>query len=1215
MGLRMCIVAGRTRVRERLKNLANPTRRAVTRALAKSLLLAVALFGLAVQTAHAAPTANDDTATTSLNTPIVINVLANDLPDTGTNAPLVTGTVNVKRPIRRGIHAQRDGTVSFTPLTGSTTPETFTYTVRDNLGFLSNVATVTVYFDVAPNVSTVVPANTATNVALNSDVTITFNEAVTVSGNWMQIACPTSGNRSAVSGTAVSGGPTVYTINPSANFAVGETCTVTVTATQVADQDGIAPLNMTTNFTSSFSTVVNNAPSFTLGPDQTVNEDTGAQTVNPWATAINDGDGNTQTLTFNVTGNTNPGLFSAGPAISSTGVLTYTPAANQHGSATITLTLSDNGGTAGGGVDTSAAQSFVITVNAVNDAPVAAAKSYAAQANMKIVGLSGLLTGVTDADNGVSGCAPTFTVASLTSGAGGTVSNLDANVGSFDFDPNPGFTGTATAGYTVQDNGCPGSATSASAAISITVSGPVIWFVNTAAVGTNDGRLSNPFTSLGSVPAVDNANDRVFVYSGTYANGLALTSGEWLIGQGVTGTTFDALFGIAPPTGTISRPTINGTRPVLQNTVTLNTDAVVRGLDITTTGATALTDPAGANTGVTVNEVNISATTASAVSLDNLTGTLTFGTVSSSGGTNNIALTSVNGTVTLGNGALSGASARAIDINGGTATVSHGGTVSNSGTGIGVANKTGGTVTLSGTPKTLNTGTNGALTLANNSGATIDITGGGLAITATSGGGFSASGGGTVTVQGSGNTIATTTGTALNVANTTIGASDLTFQSISANGATNGIVLNTTGALGGLTVTGTGGTGTGGTIQNSTGPGISLTNTRTIALSSMNIASGDDDGIRGSTVTGLSLTGVQVTSNGNAAGEAGIDLANLFGTSTWSGITVSGSAESNAVIRNSSGTLTSLTVTSSTFSNNSSIGGDGFLMEASGTASMTASLTGNTFTANRDDHFQAAAANSGVLDVVFSNNTLSGGHATALGQGITVSAATGVPGYSGTVDYNVDNNTINGAILNAIIVNLGTSSSAANMRGTISGNTIGTVGSFQSGSAQGAGIAIDAHGNGTHTTLISNNTIRQTFDRGINVLANDGGGTLNVTVTGNNSSHSDGTNSREGFFINNGSADPNIFGVPDAHFVCLSLGGAGALRNTLTRGPGAPDDFRMRQRFNSTIRLPGYGGGVTDTAAVVAFVNGNNISTTGSATVNSPPGGGFVGGAACPTPP
>ena len=57
------------------------------------------------------------------------------------------------------------------------------------------------------------------------------------------------------------------------------------------------------------------------------------------------------------------------PAVSSSGTLTYTPAANAFGSATITLKAKDTGGTANGGVDESATQSFQITVNPVNDAP------------------------------------------------------------------------------------------------------------------------------------------------------------------------------------------------------------------------------------------------------------------------------------------------------------------------------------------------------------------------------------------------------------------------------------------------------------------------------------------------------------------------------------------------------------------------------------------------------------------------------------------------------------------------------------------------------------------------------------------------------------------------------------------------------------------------------------------------------------------------------
>ncbi len=115
---------------------------------------------------------------------------------------------------------------------------------------------------------------------------------------------------------------------------------------------------------------VNDVPSFVIGANQTVNEDASAQSVPGFASSISTGPGNenTQTVTFNI-GNSNPSLFSAGPSIAADGTLTYTPAANASGSATITVTLQDNGGTANGGVNTSAPQSFTITVNPVNDRP------------------------------------------------------------------------------------------------------------------------------------------------------------------------------------------------------------------------------------------------------------------------------------------------------------------------------------------------------------------------------------------------------------------------------------------------------------------------------------------------------------------------------------------------------------------------------------------------------------------------------------------------------------------------------------------------------------------------------------------------------------------------------------------------------------------------------------------------------------------------------
>ena len=73
---------------------------------------------------------------------------------------------------------------------------------------------------------------------------------------------------------------------------------------------------------------VNDVPVFTGGADQTDTEDAGPQSVSNWATGISDGDPElSQALTFDVS-NGNNALFSVQPAISATGILTYTPAAN-----------------------------------------------------------------------------------------------------------------------------------------------------------------------------------------------------------------------------------------------------------------------------------------------------------------------------------------------------------------------------------------------------------------------------------------------------------------------------------------------------------------------------------------------------------------------------------------------------------------------------------------------------------------------------------------------------------------------------------------------------------------------------------------------------------------------------------------------------------------------------------------------------------------------
>jgi hypothetical protein len=89
-----------------------------------------------------------------------------------------------------------------------------------------------------------------------------------------------------------------------------------------------------------------------------------------WATGISPGPASesSQAVTFTVS-TSDASLLSVQPAVSPNGTLTYTPAADAFGSATVTVVAHDNGGTANGGDDTSDAASFGITIAPVNDAP------------------------------------------------------------------------------------------------------------------------------------------------------------------------------------------------------------------------------------------------------------------------------------------------------------------------------------------------------------------------------------------------------------------------------------------------------------------------------------------------------------------------------------------------------------------------------------------------------------------------------------------------------------------------------------------------------------------------------------------------------------------------------------------------------------------------------------------------------------------------------
>ncbi len=270
-----------------------------------------------------------------------------------------------------------DGTLTFTPAPNANGTADITVVLRDNGGTANggvDTSSPPVTFTIV-----VTAVNDAPSFTGGGDVTVA-EDSPPYSAIWATNISPGPANEAGQTVTfnitgntnpaLFSAGPALapdgtLTFTPAANANGFSDITVVL-----QDNGGTANSGVDTSAPVTFRitiSAVNDPPSFTKGPDIAVNEDSGPFTQANWATGISAGpaDEAGQTLTFNITGNSNPGLFSAAPAIDPTGQLTFTPAPNAFGTATITVTLSDNGG----GTDTSPPQSFVITINPVNDAP------------------------------------------------------------------------------------------------------------------------------------------------------------------------------------------------------------------------------------------------------------------------------------------------------------------------------------------------------------------------------------------------------------------------------------------------------------------------------------------------------------------------------------------------------------------------------------------------------------------------------------------------------------------------------------------------------------------------------------------------------------------------------------------------------------------------------------------------------------------------------
>ncbi|MEQ8305220.1 MAG: inverse autotransporter beta domain-containing protein [Hoeflea sp.] len=571
------------------------------------------------------------------------------------------------------------------------------------------------------------------------------------------------------------------------------------------------------------------------------------------------------------------------------------------------------------------------------------------------------------------------------------------------------------------------------------------------------------------------------------------------------------------------------------------------------------------------------------------------------------------GTLTIGGGSVFSNGRAAVDIRNMAVNLTLSGIESYLSTGNGVNfNNVSGTVNVSGNTRIENSA-NAGLNIVGNSG-TFNFTGG-FDYTGTTATALNAGVGGILTVGGTGNVIQTTTGTGVYIAGTTIGAAGITLESVSTNGAVNGIVLNTTGGVGGLTITGDGSTpvgrgsnNSGGQILNSTGSGILLMDTRNVSLAHMNITDAADHGIDALRVNGFSGSYLTLNSNGNANQEHGIRIRDAAGVYDFTKLSADGNFDAHIRVLQQTGanSLTSFTVNDSLFQNvTTGTFEDGILFEMQTNTSVgTLTIQNSNFNNHDGDHIQVALNGSASIGTTTINNNALTATGTNLSGGLTVNHA---DTFTGTHTVNITNNNIQGATAASINVNVGSHQAPAVVSATITGNVIGTAGVAGSGGYEGINVEINGLpgvAGGVLTALIDNNTVREWgFGNGIRVLASDGAAgnisTLNATITRNTVIETTNLGfSAVSVDVNNGNA------------VCLDLGGA-TVENTLGSTSGTHIALRILAS-GGTIGLEDYGGTNNNTALIEDYLQDRN---SGVPPVGfSLTGGSVQAGGACPVP-
>ncbi|MDB5694183.1 MAG: hypothetical protein JWO81_3246, partial [Alphaproteobacteria bacterium] len=1063
-----------------------------------------------------APVAVADTAATTENAPVTIDVLANDhdpddgavLTVTAASAPVGQGTATIV-----GNQVQFDPGTDFDHLAaGATQVVSVSYTIQDEHGATSS-ATIAVTVT-GTNDAPVAAADSATT-SENAPVTINVlaNDHDADDGATLTV---TAASAASDQGSATIVGNQVQ-FNPGTDFdhlAVGESQVVTLSYT-IQDEHGAtssstiavtvtgtndAPLIDAGNTIASGS--VTELPNNDPGENVTVHHADGSVAFTDAdtsdvhsASATAQGAGYLGSFTLDPV---NDGTHNVGWHFAVSDAALDSLNAGQTVVQTYTIEVADGHG---GFAD----QDVTVTIHGAADnvAPVANDDSYSAIGNvvLHVPATTGVLANDSD-DQPLGGGAGQTHVGAFdaTSAHGGHVSmNPD---GSFDYVSAPGFNGTDTFTYTLTDaDGATDTAT-----VTVGVSQHV-WFIDNSAAGSNLGTEDNPYTSIAAFNAAQgtaagpHANDIVYLRTGTgtyaEADGIHLLNGQTLVGGGedlVIGSTLVEHAAATRPTITVTGAGHDGVDLALNNHVS--------GFDIGSVTRAGISDSGGSVGTATITDVGKS-------------------------GTGQVADIDQGGTVhiTLNNAGSTGSTGGAIDLE----NISGDFTVTGA---TNIAGATGGGVDVTGGVN-LAVALQGGLTAATGASDAVHFTGNagssslaiaGLHLTTTTGAGLVVQNGGTIAVTGSGNTITSGTGSAVNISHATIGAAGVTLESVtSTGGSADGIVLDTAGT-GGFTVTGIGSVGgSGGAISGKTGAdgvaplqgiGVYINATSNVSLANMEISTNSNGGIVGTNVTNFTLADSTVhLGNGSNSSEAGVSFTNLTGTGSFLGDVLAGSSGDNLHIANNAGSL-NLTIADSASdqaivgTNNNVTGNDGAHIETSGTANLTLTIDGVDFQGARANLLEVTANGLSTQDLTISHNNFHNSQSSISGEGGVLLNGGGA-GSNIHVDYAVENNSFTGANGNALAAFY--TQQAGDIRGYIADNIIGIddgIAGTQGSSGGGVGIfagleKVAGAGNASYSVNIVNNGV---FDidsgvAGIELRSNGGqaanSAVLEATVTGN----------------------------------------------------------------------------------------------------------------------